>query len=349
MIEALASTTIAGLATLIGGALVIFARGNVKPTLFAASLAFASGVMLLISFVEVYVEGSAYIKLAMNGADEHEGHESHAAEGHMHDGGAPFSVSMILFLCGWLLSCVMHGLLHWFTDDHHSSSPAVGVVETVECNKCTLEEAPKMVSQAEIEVVEEEESKKKWASRLIDSGYMTWLTGGRPQTMDEKITLRKMFVSDHSAFTHLGYFTALALTLHNIPEGMATFAAAANNTKFGVGLAFAIGIHNIPEGLAVALPIYIGTGSIKKALLFTCISALAEPLGGLITYAILREPSPWIYGILFIMTAGIMFAITLKELLPTANRYDPTNRVTSLCLFLGMVVMAGGLSIINIS
>src|SRR5210317_1078381 len=103
----------------------------------------------------------------------------------------------------------------------------------------------------------------------------------------------------------MGYFTALAIAIHNFPEGLATFAAALSDPALGMSIAVAIAIHNIPEGISVSVPVYYATGSRKKAFLYSFLSGLAEPLGALIGYFILREfMNEYLFGISFAGVAG---------------------------------------------
>lgn len=117
-------------------------------------------------------------------------------------------------------------------------------------------------------------------------------------------------------------FATLAITAHNFPEGLATFLATLDNPVVGTSLAAAIAIHNIPEGISIAIPVYYATGSRKKAVLATGLSALAEPAGAIIGYVILAPfLGPLIFAIVFGMIAGAMVFLALDELLPTAKRY----------------------------
>ncbi|HHV42046.1 MAG TPA: zinc transporter ZupT [Clostridiaceae bacterium] len=119
-----------------------------------------------------------------------------------------------------------------------------------------------------------------------------------------------------------GRFSALAVAIHNFPEGMATFMAALVDPKLGIGIAIAIAIHNIPEGVAIAVPVYYATGNIKRASLMAFLSGLSEPLGALVGFFVLRNfLSNTMFGIVFAMVAGIMVYISIDELLPTAEKY----------------------------
>lgn len=138
----------------------------------------------------------------------------------------------------------------------------------------------------------------------------------------------------------MGLFSALAIAIHNFPEGLATFIAAMEDPTLGISIAVAIAIHNIPEGIAVSAPIYYATGSRKKALGYSFLSGLSEPLGALIGYTILAPiMNDMIFGLLFASVAGIMVYISLDELLPTAEKYGE-HHIAIYGVISGMALMA---------
>ena len=138
----------------------------------------------------------------------------------------------------------------------------------------------------------------------------------------------------------MGMFTALAIGIHNFPEGLATFTAALTQPELGIAIAVAIAIHNIPEGIAVSVPVYYATGNKKKAFTLSFLSGLAEPVGALIGYLLLMPfMSPVVFGLLFAAVAGIMVFISLDELLPSAREYGE-HHLSIYGLVAGMVVMA---------
>jgi ZIP family zinc transporter len=140
---------------------------------------------------------------------------------------------------------------------------------------------------------------------------------------------------------HMGVTTAVAIALHNFPEGLATFVAVLQDPAIGAVLAVAIAIHNIPEGFCVALPIYYSTGNRLKAFFWGSLSGMTEPIGALFGWLILAKAfSEAIYGVMYGVVAGMMVMISLKELLPTAYRYDPHDVVVTRSLIGGMVVIA---------
>lgn len=138
----------------------------------------------------------------------------------------------------------------------------------------------------------------------------------------------------------MGLFTALAIGIHNFPEGLATFTAALTDPSLGIAIAVAIAIHNIPEGIAVSVPVYFATGNKKKAFTLSFLSGLAEPVGALVGFLILMPfMSPVVFGVLFAGVAGIMVFISLDELLPSAQEYGE-HHLSIYGLIAGMVVMA---------
>lgn len=141
----------------------------------------------------------------------------------------------------------------------------------------------------------------------------------------------------------LGVFSALAITIHNFPEGIATFAAALSNTHLGWTIMMAVAIHNIPEGIAVSIPIYFATGDRAKAFRLSLLSGLAEPLGAVLAWLILRPfLNSTVLGVLFAAVSGVMVFISLDELLPTAREYGE-GHFAVYGVITGMAVMGFGL------
>lgn len=138
----------------------------------------------------------------------------------------------------------------------------------------------------------------------------------------------------------MGLFSALAIGIHNFPEGLATFMGALSDPALGASIAVAIAIHNIPEGIAVSVPIYYATKSRGKAFRLSFLSGLAEPVGALLGYFIFRSFfNEATFGLIFASVAGIMVYISLDELLPTAEEYGE-HHVAITGLIAGMLVMA---------
>lgn len=137
----------------------------------------------------------------------------------------------------------------------------------------------------------------------------------------------------------IGIISMIAIILHNLPEGIATFISTTKDTSLGISLAIAIALHNIPEGISISVPIYYATKKKTKSLLYTFISALSEPLGALVTYLFLLPfINDIILGLLFSFIAGIMIKISITELLPTASNYK-YNYITKLFFIIGIIFM----------
>jgi ZIP family zinc transporter len=146
--------------------------------------------------------------------------------------------------------------------------------------------------------------------------------------------------AENGKLMRMGVVSALAIGIHNFPEGIATFAAAIQDPSLGVAIAVAIGIHNIPEGIAVAIPVYFATGSRKKAFGYSFLSGISEPVGALAGYFLLRSFfNDLVFGVLFGMVAGIMVFISFDQLLPTAEEYGE-HHLAVYGLIAGMAVMA---------
>ena len=140
-----------------------------------------------------------------------------------------------------------------------------------------------------------------------------------------------------------GMMLALAIGIHNFPEGLATFTSALTNLEIAIPIVFAIAIHNIPEGIAVSVPIYHATGSRKKAFIYSFLSGMAEPIGALVGFLFLMPIwSPTLNAALLAFVSGIMIYISLDELLPGTEKYGH-HHLGLIGVILGFAVMAGSL------
>lgn len=158
------------------------------------------------------------------------------------------------------------------------------------------------------------------------------------EELDQKSSVKGK--SKEAALYKTGVLTALAIGIHNFPEGLATFAAAYQDLALGVSIAIAIAIHNIPEGMAVSIPVYYATGSKRKAFYFSFLSGISEPIGALIGFFLLREVfNDLTFGIIFALIGGIMVFISLDQLLPAAHRYGKHHH-TIYGMLAGMAVIA---------
>ena len=147
-------------------------------------------------------------------------------------------------------------------------------------------------------------------------------------------------VPKDTSLMRTGLFTALAIGIHNFPEGLATFASALSSVKLGIFVALAIALHNIPEGISVSMPILYATGNKNKAFFYSFLSGIAEPMGAFIGLLLLMPfLSEGLLASLLAFIAGIMVYISVDELLPMAHRYGYSHTVI-FGTVLGMFIMA---------
>jgi len=282
----------AGLSTAIGAAAVFVQRMvqlASKPVL-AAGLGFSGGVMLYVSFIEIFVKS-----LDSFGAGNYTGK------------GAYYAATLCTF-AGMVLLRLIAFLVHKIDKDHDKnfSADAIGL--------------------GSVDV-----SIPSAASTQEDGGTEASAVAAAEGAKAKKLTI-------------MGVNTAIAIAIHNFPEGLATFVATLDDPEVGITLAIAIAVHNIPEGLCVALPIYYATGSRLKGFFCGLLSGISEPVGAFIGWVIIKstgeDMNQLVYGILFGLVAGMMIMIVLLELLPTGFKYDPTDKVVSTSVVVGMAVMA---------
>lgn len=281
-------TLLAGMATGIGSMIAFMAKRTDYRFLSIAT-GFSAGVMLYVSFVEIFFKGSESLCERFG------------------DQWGPW-INAASFFGGMLLIGLIDNLIPSAENPHET--------------------------HAEREI-------RPLHNRAPDAPVVHAPTLDRPQ----------QGLHDHSAhgkkLLRMGLFTALAITIHNFPEGLATFLAALQNPHLGIAIAFAIALHNIPEGISVSVPIFYATGNRRKAFIYSLLSGLAEPVGAGVAYLAIRLFTggdgmlvpPEVMGILFGSVAGIMVYISLDELLPTSRAYGKGHD-SMLGLVGGMVVMA---------
>lgn len=164
-----------------------------------------------------------------------------------------------------------------------------------------------------------------------------------PDHIDEDLLSKKENCTHKHKIKRAGILTAIAITIHNFPEGIATFFISSQTLTLGIPLAIAIAIHNIPEGIAVSLPIYHATGKKRTAILYSFLSGMAEPLGALLGFFVLRNfINEFTIGILFAIVAGIMIYISIDTLLPLAREYGEDHHVL-IGIIAGMLFISFGL------
>ncbi|PNP98082.1 zinc transporter ZupT [Moraxella sp. RCAD0137] len=190
-----------------------------------------------------------------------------------------------------------------------------------------------------------------WATAAFLTGLLAILALDRlipnpHETLD--VNDPRFLDKNQSYLRRIGLMSAFAITAHNFPEGLATFFATLESPTLGTPLAFAIAVHNIPEGISIAAPIYFATQNKRLTVLACLISGLAEPLGAVMGYFILKPfLSPEIFGWVFGIIAGAMVFLAMDELLPAAKRYSDGHE-TVYGLVGGMGVIAISLALFNL-
>ncbi len=285
---ALGLTLFAGMATGVGS-LIAFAAKKTNHRFLSVSTGFSAGVMLYVSFVEIFHKGTAALTAAYG---EPWGHWANAAG----------------FFGGMLFIGLIDNLVPSSENPHETHSEA--------------EEAPLHDPRAHVPTAAE-----------CRAATAEGVPGAHEHIRKGKLL-------------RMGLFTALAITIHNLPEGLATFLAALSEPGLGVAIAVAVALHNIPEGVSVSVPIFYATGDRRKAFLYSFLSGLAEPVGAGLAYLLIlfflpagSPVPPQVTGLMFAGVAGVMVYISLDELLPTSRAYG-RGHDSLLGLAGGMLVMS---------
>jgi len=330
------------------GASVVFFPSLVKlasKRVLASSLGFSAGVMLYVSFVEIFQKSVLSFEMDKKRAD---------STGYVYATLCFFLGCFIMVLLDILIKKIGgHG------DEHETSGEAISdlkkekVQEAPHCVGCSTDPIGDLnewheKAQAEEErkiametvAVSQASSKPESDNGCagcddVECNSKVSVVVGNPENVDD------YEAKNNEKLVRMGMNTAIAIALHNFPEGLATFVATLADPNVGAVLAIAIGIHNIPEGLCVALPIYYATGDRRKAFLWGVLSGLSEPVAALLGWAILANHfTEDIYAVMFGIVGGMMVVISLKELIPTAHRYDPQDTVVTYSAIVGMAVMS---------
>ena len=242
---ALFMALVASMATLLGGLIIFFTNGK-NEKILSVCLGLASGVMLSVSFLDLYPEGVESLLSAF-------------------DHKIATLLGVLAFALGIIASALLDHFVPHDVDEHHNK--------------------------------------------------------------------------EHKDLYRLGFFSMLAIALHNFPEGIATYASSLNDLGLGMSIMIAIALHNIPEGIVVAIPMFYSTKKKGKALFYTFVSGFAEFIGAFLAYLVL---GPWIseaiLGFLLAFVGGLMVYIALEELLPESRQYG-YSRMALFAMFIGMLLM----------
>ncbi|KAF4318088.1 hypothetical protein BBO99_00003923 [Phytophthora kernoviae] len=178
--------------------------------------------------------------------------------------------------------------------------------------------------------------------------------GTQGGTMQESVYLEsphdqagfiKMDEAAKEKLQQMGILSAIAIALHNIPSGIATYTAGVERPAVGLAMALGVGLHNIAEGFAIAAPVYFATGSKWKGIMWCVVAAVAEHLGAFIAFGIVSNKGHSHEAALYGIVAGMMATITMKEVFPTAYMYaNGRIHLVSNGGLTGMILMATSLS-----
>lgn len=321
---ALGLTLGAGMATALGSVLAFRVRRTDYRFLSVAT-GFSGGVMLYVSFVEILPKG---LNLLLARYGEPGGHWMNAAA----------------FFGGLLLIGLIDNLIPAAENPHETRTAAERqllwpvsetAARTADCGPPT-----RPVDGAGAS-----------GPGAVSPGYPAAQAEARvkaaPGTADDGSPPDRAALRPDARLLRMGVLTALAIGIHNFPEGLATFLAALQDPRVGLAIAVAVALHNVPEGVSVSVPIYYATGNRRQAFLLSVLSGLLEPIGALIAYLVLRTAlggqagalPPEMTGLLFGLVAGIMVYISVDELLPTSRAYGKGHD-SLYGLVSGMLVMA---------
>jgi len=312
----------AGSATGLGAA-VVFSERLVKMAskqVLASALALSSGVMMYVSFVEIFVKSQMAFEAPLGPND------------------AYLAATASLF-AGMLFMGGVDALVHHLDSQHdaiHSADPRQYMAEPVSPHPDAI-----------VSVNENEGGPSAAEGNLADDVELQATSAtdaARTETTTDKLADKVKKDQKPEDLAKMSLLTALAIGLHNFPEGLATFVATVADPAVGVALAVAIAVHNVPEGLCVSLPFYFATGDRWAGMKWAVLSGLSEPLGAGLGWIVLgNKVNEIVYGIIFGMVAGMMIMICIHELMPTAHKYDPTDKYVTKSFTAGMLVMAASL------
>ncbi len=303
-------TLFAGLSTGIGSALAFFTK-TTNTRFLAVALGFSAGVMIYVSMVEIFFEARDSLVSVMG-----------VTKGNW--------ITLLSFIGGIFIIALIDRMVPSSENPHE-----IRMIEDIEGEP----DGNGNIAGTEIPEKSGKAGSENPAAGTDNAGGKIQgredMSGGGVNGYPEKRKNKRLM--------RMGLFSALAIAIHNFPEGLATFIAALTDLSIGIPIAIAIAIHNIPEGIAISVPIYYATGSRKKAFVYSFLSGLAEPLGALIGWLILM---PYLdesmFGVIFAGVAGIMVFISIDELLPAAREYGD-HHLSVYGFIFGMIVMGASL------
>ncbi|KAF4703533.1 Zinc transporter, partial [Perkinsus olseni] len=328
---AIGLTSAAGFATVIGGGLACLCDPN-NHSLLAGCLAIAAGVMVYVSFIEIFPKAMELFNESGTFNADH-----------------AFMMTTLFYFVGNGICLGADILIKlWMSRKERKASRTLEHARTAEDDDDACGLAAETVVVPELAVGSEPPPAE---SGLRLEGGLSPASGAFVSTRnaESQEEAPEPHVQTKTALLSTALFTAGAVALHNFPEGIVTFLATLEDPAVGVSLAIAIAVHNIPEGIAIATPVLKATGSKKRALLWTFIAALAEPLGGILAWLILGDIINDItIAVMFALIAGVMAYIAIIKLQFSASQFDPTNHWAGGGFLLGTAVMALSLVLFRI-
>jgi len=360
----------AGASTAIGASVVFFPRlvKLASRRVLAASLGFAAGVMAYVSFVEIFQK--SVIAFTNHAENSGFGEDKAASRGYVFGTLSFFGGVLLMIGLDILVNKLSrdngHGHAHPDDIDQHSHMHEQNDGNMPHCIGCSEDPVAELDTwqinaEEEIQAAEnntavesgnsldENNRQKEIVLSDKESGSEDGTNTKPNMKIDTASLVKTKDTAEKARLENMGLQTAIAIALHNFPEGLATFVAVLDEPKVGVILAIAIGIHNIPEGLCVSLPVYYATGNRTKAFWWGALSGVTEPIGALFGWLIFANSfNESVYGIMFGLVGGMMVMISFRELLPTAQKFDPKDTVVTYSAVLGMFVMAISLVFNNI-
>ena len=363
-----AAVVAAGASTAVGAAIVFFPRlvKLASRRVLAASLGISAGVMTYVSFVEIFQKSVGSFN-DMN-ADKIEDDDKRYGTANLYATLSFFLGVGIMIIIDITVKMLSKENYHEHANhDHHDITdtiqnvergdpPGEHEVEVVTPACCRPDPAGDLAEWQQRATEEEERNIANEGATLFTgtsrdedrnfsvSSKDSESKGNEDRISNVEVQKQLELELENKKLVRMGFQTAVAIALHNFPEGLATYVAVLDDPSIGAVLAVAIGIHNIPEGFCVALPIYYATGNRFKAFMWGALSGISEPIGALLGYIVLANTmSDAVYGIMFGLVAGMMVMISMKELLPTAYRYDPEDTIVTNSIIFGMVIISASL------
>mmetsp|Transcript_14596 Transcript_14596/g.41056 ORF Transcript_14596/g.41056 Transcript_14596/m.41056 type:complete len:347 (+) Transcript_14596:148-1188(+) len=326
-------------ATVLGSALVFLPDRWITGKFLALSLGLSAGVMLFVSFVDIYM-GKAVADL-----------EAHLEESAENAAGLAFIFSTLCFFAGTVFVAVMDSMSNLLLAQAFKGKPG----KPSASNPIAIKD----ILRGEENSAKDIEKTKEGAAAICAMPDVESLRDGVDDG-DDGLQQLAVPLPDHlkpimavaaehcGDLKRLGLMAGAAIAIHNFPEGIATFVAGLTDSPTGISLGVGIALHNIPEGICVAVPLYYATGSKMYAFGLSSLFALSEVAGGLLAYLILwNAMSSLASGIMFAAVGGIMVYVVMVDVYPVALKFDERQTVVTPAFFAGMFIMATSLMLFS--